>query len=31
MASIHKDYQFLLDEKQLANQYTPDLTGGKIP
>ncbi len=31
MARIHTDYQFLLDEKQLANQYTPDLIGGKLP
>jgi 5-deoxy-glucuronate isomerase len=27
-ASIHKDYRFLLDEKNLVNQYTPDLVGG---
>jgi len=30
MARIHADYQFLLDDKQLANQYTPDLIGGKL-
>jgi len=24
-ASVHKDYKFLLEEKDLANQYTPDI------